>query len=43
MNNDNQLKILHIDTNMDATYDASDKNDIGNIWMSNIDTFIQTL
>ena len=43
INNDNQLKILHIDTNMNATYDASDKNDIGNIWMSSIDKFIQTL
>lgn len=37
------VSTLHIDANNDATYDISNKNDIGIMWMSKIDDFIKTL
>jgi deoxycitidine kinase/deoxyguanosine kinase len=42
-NKEEDIKLLHINTNKDATYNYDDKNDIGFIWMNTIEEFIKQL
>ena len=41
--NSNKLKVLHINTNQDASYNEEDENDIGNKWLTIVQEYIDCL
>ena len=43
LNNAENIQILQLDTNCDATYNKEDREDCGNIWLSSIQDFITQL
>tara|TARA_Y200000002_G_C22635961_1_gene644662 strand:+ start:504 stop:1202 length:699 start_codon:yes stop_codon:yes gene_type:complete len=43
LNNAENIQLLQLDTNCDATYNKEDREDCGNIWLSSIQDFITQL